>query len=90
MLATSKVVTPAQCRAGRAFLGWTQTMLAERVGVGRRTIADFETGSRHLSLRTRRDVTAALEGAGLQFTHDGNDGLAVAAAAVSEAPRAAG
>lgn len=34
----------AQCRMARAGLDWTLDSLAEASGVGRRTIAKFETG----------------------------------------------
>lgn len=62
-----KVATPAQCRAARALLNWTQAVLAERAGVARKTIADFELASRTLHIRTRRDITATLEAAGIEF-----------------------
>jgi transcriptional regulator with XRE-family HTH domain len=63
----TKVATPAQCRAARALLNWTQAVLAERAGVARKTIADFELASRTLHIRTRRDITATLEAAGIEF-----------------------
>lgn len=63
----TKVATPAQCRAARALLNWTQAVLAERAGVARKTIADFELASRILHIRTRRDITATLEAAGIEF-----------------------
>ncbi len=43
-------------------------MLAERAGVARKTVADFELGARTLHLRTRRDITTTLEQAGIEFT----------------------
>lgn len=63
-----RVATPAQCRAARALLNWTQAVLAERAGVARKTIADFELATRTLHIRTRRDITATLEAAGVEFT----------------------
>lgn len=63
----SKAVSPAQCRAARAILFWTQAMLADRAGVARKTIADFERNSRTLHIRTRRAIATALEGAGIRF-----------------------
>lgn len=62
-----KIATPAQCRAARALLNWTQATLAERAGVARKTVADFELGERVLHVRTRRDITATLEEAGIEF-----------------------
>lgn len=70
----TKVATPAQCRAARALLNWTQAILAERAGVARKTIADFELASRTLHIRTRRDITATLESAGIEFTWGEDDG----------------
>ena len=70
----TKVATPAQCRAARALLNWTQAVLAERAGVARKTIADFELASRTLHIRTRRDITATLESAGIEFTWGEDDG----------------
>ncbi len=63
-----RMASPAQCRAARALLGWTQAELAERSRVARKTIADFELAQRTLHYRTRRDITLALEEAGVEFT----------------------
>lgn len=40
------VLSPAQCRAARALLGWSQDQLKEASGVAKVTIADFERGAR--------------------------------------------
>ncbi len=69
-----KIATPAQCRAARALLNWTQATLAERAGVARKTVADFELGERVLHVRTRRDITATLEQAGIEFVWGDNSG----------------
>jgi transcriptional regulator with XRE-family HTH domain len=71
--------SPAQCRAGRALLGWTQAMLAERSSVARKTIAEFEIGARELRFRTRRDITAALEAGGLTFLWENDEPLGAGA-----------
>jgi DNA-binding XRE family transcriptional regulator len=68
-----RVSSAAQCRAARALLDWTQTTLAQRAGVARKTIADFELSRRTLHRRTMIDITAALEAAGIEFTW-GTDG----------------
>src|SRR3954467_10702519 len=62
-----RTVSPEQCRAGRALLNWSQADLAARAGVARKTVTEFEIGSRPLNFRTRRDITLALEAAGLVF-----------------------
>jgi DNA-binding XRE family transcriptional regulator len=61
------VVSPAQCRAARALLKWTQAKLAQHAAVARKTVADFELGNRSLHRRTRLDITVALEAAGVEF-----------------------
>ena len=38
-------MTPAQCRAGRALLSWTQEDLAKRAKVGVVTVRQFELGA---------------------------------------------
>lgn len=61
------VVSPAQCRAARALMKWTQAKLAQHAAVARKTVADFELGNRSLHRRTRLDITVALEAAGIEF-----------------------
>ena len=36
------LITASQCKAARGLLGWTQEELAEKLGVTRRTIHNFE------------------------------------------------
>ena len=43
---TKTLLTPAQSRAARALLGWSQTELARRASVATSTVADFERGQR--------------------------------------------
>lgn len=61
------VASPGQCRAARAWLGWTQADLAHQASVARKTIADFELGHRALHYRSRQTITRALESAGAEF-----------------------
>jgi transcriptional regulator with XRE-family HTH domain len=60
-------VRPAQCRAARAWIGWTQADLARRAGVARKTVADFERGNRSLHYGSQETIKAALESAGAEF-----------------------
>lgn len=83
-----RVATPAQCRAARALLNWTQAVLAERAGVARKTIADFELATRTLHIRTRRDITATLETAGIEFSWDDSQGVRFAPGAPVNRKRA--
>ncbi len=67
--AKNAILTPALCRAARGFLDWTQTDLAERSGVSRSTIRDYE-GSRHdLHRATEAQLRLAFEEGGVAFVH---------------------
>ena len=68
-------VTLGQLRAARGLLGWSQEMLAEKSGVGRATIADFEAGKRTPYDRTVATLRAALKSAGVEFTNGGQPGV---------------
>jgi DNA-binding XRE family transcriptional regulator len=63
----SRSVTPAQIRAARALLSWSQNDLAKASRVSRQTIADFEVGKRESYDRTLADVIKALEDQGVMF-----------------------
>ena len=70
------MITGAQIRAARAALRWSTDVLAERSGVGARTIARFEQvdgipPSRSSNLQ---DVKKALESAGIEFVGAPEDG----------------
>lgn len=60
-------ITPAQCRAARALLRWSQNELAERAKVGKQTLADFEREAREPYDRTLADIVAVIEEAGVEF-----------------------
>ena len=66
-LMTRPLLSPAQCRAARALLGWTQETLADKAGIARRTVAHFEVGRRTLLARTRREIAETFERAGVEF-----------------------
>jgi transcriptional regulator with XRE-family HTH domain len=66
---------PAQCRAARALLGWSQGQLAASSKVSTKTIADFEREARKPYDRTLADVRRALEAAGVAFTNDDEPGV---------------
>jgi len=59
------MLTPAQLRAARAFLGWTREMLAEHSGVPAITIKQFENGQTDPRLTTVHKLRRAIERAGL-------------------------
>jgi transcriptional regulator with XRE-family HTH domain len=41
-------MTPKQCKAARALLGWTQWDLSKAAHIANSTLADFERGKREL------------------------------------------
>ena len=65
------MITPAQCRAARALLKWTQEDLAARSGVSVTTIRTFETEATAAYARTRETLKATLETAGIEFIDEG-------------------
>ena len=60
-------VTAQQVRAARAWLDLSQDDLAEKTGITRRAIQDFENGKRTPQPRTLRDFRNALEQLGIEF-----------------------
>lgn len=67
-------LSPAQCRAARALVGWSQSKLAEVAKVAPATIATiatFETGKRIPYDRTLDDRKDALSVAGVVFLDKG-------------------
>jgi transcriptional regulator with XRE-family HTH domain len=67
--------TPAQCRAARALIGWSQDQLANASKVAKATIANFETGDRAPYARTLADIRGAFEAAGVDFTNGDHPGV---------------
>lgn len=61
-------ITPAQCRAGRALVGMSQSDLAEAATVSRATLADFERDARAPHPNNLFSIRRALENAGVEFT----------------------
>lgn len=64
-------VLPAQCRAARALLDWSQEELVRASGITKKTIADFERGATTPRLQTLAQILAAFEAAAIEFL-DGN------------------
>jgi transcriptional regulator with XRE-family HTH domain len=64
------LITPAQCRAGRALLQLSRRQLAERASCSDRVIAYFEQELRKPHENTRRKLGEALYDAGLRFFDD--------------------
>ena len=60
-------MSPEQCRAARAWLGWTQQMMASYARVGLSTIKEFEKSSRRTIPATLAAMQQTLEKAGVTF-----------------------
>lgn len=63
-------MSPAQVRAARGWLGWSQKDLADKAHVGLSTVKDFENGNRTPIANNLGAIQRALEGAGVVFVFD--------------------
>jgi transcriptional regulator with XRE-family HTH domain len=71
------MVTPAQCRAARGLLGWSQHELARQAGVGIVTVHQLETGASQPRRATLEVIRRALESAGVEFIDENGGGPGV-------------
>src|SRR5262245_42330600 len=69
------MVTPAQCRAARGLIDWSQQQLAEAAGVGIVTVRQFEAGKGEPRRATLAVIEKALEKAGVEFTNGDQPGV---------------
>lgn len=67
MVNAQPLISAAQVRAARAWLGWSQEKLAEQAGVSKRAVVRAESGSSVPHRETSAKLQAALETAGVQF-----------------------
>lgn len=65
-----KTITSKQCKAARAFLGWSQQELADKVRVVQKTITDFERGITTPQRRISEDIKTIFQEAGIKFEND--------------------
>ena len=70
-------MSPAQCRAARALINFTQPRLAATAGVGLSTVVDFERERRRVSSESIQKITQALVAAGIDFIPKNGGGLGV-------------
>ncbi|MCK0195388.1 helix-turn-helix domain-containing protein [Ancylobacter sp. 6x-1] len=82
---SSPCLSPAQCRAARGFLDWTQDELAAAAGVSRSTIRDFEVGRHALHRATEAVLVRTFEGAGICLLPDDGAGCGVRLRPVDDA-----
>ena len=79
--------SPAQCRAARGLLDWTQEHLADVAGVSRSTVRDFEKGRHDLSRASAVQIMAALAQAGVILIPADSMGPGVRLALRSDPPQ---
>ena len=68
-------LTPAQCRAARALLNWSQEELVRHAKITKKTIADFERGATQPRRQTLDQILAAFEAVEIEFTNGDKPGL---------------
>jgi len=68
-------ITPAQCRAARALLNWSQSDLAERAGVTLATVQNFELERHSPYQRTLDRIVRTFADAGVEFTNGDAPGV---------------
>jgi len=68
-----KTITPKQCKAARAFLGWSQQDLADKARITQKTLTDFERGITNPQRRIAEDIKTIFVEAGIKFEND-NEG----------------
>lgn len=64
------MMTPAQCRAARAWLNWSQDDLADRARVSQSTVRDFERGRRTPIANNLDALVRVFEANGVVLTTD--------------------
>lgn len=65
------MLTPQQCRAARAVLGWSRDDLADKAGVSAGTVVGFELLGADSKVSTVQKLRRALESGGIEFIDDG-------------------
>lgn len=68
---TALGLTPAECRVGRALLGWSLDTFAEKAGLDRQTIFRFEHERQEAGPVTAVKLRRALDEGGVEFGEDG-------------------
>ena len=68
-------LSPAQCRAARALLNWTQEDLVEHCKITKKTIADFERGATQPRTQTLTQIRASFEAAGIELLNAQRPGV---------------
>jgi transcriptional regulator with XRE-family HTH domain len=70
-------MTPAQCRAARGLLYWTQSRLAGASGLAVSTVVRFERSEKVVPAATVQSMQLAFEAAGVEFIGENGSGVGV-------------
>lgn len=70
-------LTPAQCRAARGLLNWSQDELASLSKLSRSTIAGFERGEREPTRANLSTLRRIFEDAGVEVIPENGGGVGV-------------
>jgi DNA-binding XRE family transcriptional regulator len=70
-------ISPAQCRAARALLSWSQADLSAQARIAKKTIADFEREARSPFESTALSLQSCLEAHGVIFIPENGGGAGV-------------
>jgi transcriptional regulator with XRE-family HTH domain len=70
-------MTPFQCRAARALIGFSQTDLAAEAKVGESTVRNFEAGRSIPVTNNLEAIVRALNAAGVEFIDENGGGAGV-------------
>lgn len=71
------MLSPAQCRAARGLLDWTQQELADAARIGVATVRLFEGEAAELRQATLSVLRQAFESAGVEFIDENGGGPGV-------------
>jgi predicted transcriptional regulator len=71
------MINPAQCRAARGLLAWSQHDLARSAGIGIVTVHQLEAGTSEPRRATLDVIRRAFEAAGVEFIDENGGGPGV-------------
>ena len=77
MVNVAPTISPAQLRAARAWLNWSQAELAKAAGVAKEVVNRYEQGYSVPHAKSVEKVQGALEAAGIRFVFEGMKGTGV-------------
>lgn len=79
MVNAAPTISPAQLRAARAWLNWSQAELAKAASVAKAVVNRYEQGHSVPHAESLRKVQGALEAAGIRFQFKGMKGTGIGA-----------